>query len=968
MDNIENLKQHADIQQIIEYLSGKKAKQTGNTLRISPCPLCGHKDCFTIYPKEQIFKCFSAACDKAGDVFKFIGYSQNLPEFKDQLKWLSEYLNIPITIHKKYTNNQQPAASNQQLKQEIWKKSVAYYHNQLFTDQAKPVLEYLTEKRLLSIELIKEMEIGFTTGKLREYLESKGYKLNQLKHTGLVIHHEQFKRWIDQFPYGGIIFPHKFKNNYQHFTYKFNINKKGEFIYKKNGMTEIQLRRQFRDSHWLCYNQDSLIIDEELPDKKIILVEGEFDCLSIIEKAKYKNVIAIMGNSHVDPLLLTDDFNYVLAFDNDKPGEKYKNDYGIKFNLNEIQVQILSYPKKYNDPDEWLSKSTGPTIEFKEIFKNLQRFIPIGEDGIPDPETKIFKQKNCYWLMKTDSETKKDKHIKLTNFTIKFPRQYIYENDKGEQIIEREFILKNELGEVSKPAIINADQIVTIKKFQSWLMERGFFELLQPNDPSLSNLRQYLHKREARKNVNIKTQIGYLEDEDIFLFGNAIVDCTGKIIHADKDGIIWQYNTKGFKPFNPEEGTNTELPIIEEGFTGKEHQKFISEITSLLMQNYGMESIALTIGWFRASLYADIIFKYYHKFPILFVYGPTKSGKNTLIEMLYKLIGQDTANPKVMGDITSNWLYRRMSYFSNLPIWLDEHRRGVKKVEELYSSIRGFYNKIMGKGHAIDASTRTKSYAVRGTLVLSGEALPADDATRNRCLIISINTKNRKDDIYRQVLRLHPKFKLVTYQWIKERMNPEFCKNKMERINQIIYHLRKHNLIGREAENYAIIAAFTEDLFELKDIRKYYIEDFLIKEAREKFIRIEDETIVNQFNNDLSLIYMKKDYLNENYFTTSDDNTILYLWSKGIYEAWYKYRKKELHDYSFNISYNELIDILKDQQYWFGNSERIRFNSPIGRKRAIGLYIENIPEQYYQILENKNFKIDNETQKPLSIF
>jgi len=37
-----------------------------NLFRGNPCPICGHKDCFTIYEQNQTFNCFS--CGAAGDV------------------------------------------------------------------------------------------------------------------------------------------------------------------------------------------------------------------------------------------------------------------------------------------------------------------------------------------------------------------------------------------------------------------------------------------------------------------------------------------------------------------------------------------------------------------------------------------------------------------------------------------------------------------------------------------------------------------------------------------------------------------------------------------------------------------------------------------------------------------------------------------------------------------------------------
>lgn len=974
--DIEYLKSIADLSQIVKHLSGTEGKSIGTyKLRYNPCPLCGHNDCFTVFTDSQTFKCFSAECNESGDVISFVQIHQKI-DFPSAVKYLCEYYNLDPSEYKDIQNSKPEDKSVQDIR----RIAAEYYHAALFTEPAKPVLQYLTEKRGYSIDTLKHFQIGFATGDLRQYLESQKFSFEQIKKSGLIIYHEKTDQtgyFSDQFPFGGIVFPHTYHGKYLNFSYKYNINKKGAFIYKVpdekgHKRVSLQLKLQYRDPAWLGYNQDVFDYPPEIDGWKtqIILTEGEWEVLSFYEKAKYPYIFGIFGetgNKLEQAAALPKDYSYILAFDHDPAGERYTNQFGLSLFQKEIQVQILPYGKDYKDPDEWLSSSLSPTTEFGIVSKNLERYIPIGEDGKPDPETRIFRRGNTYWIIEFDNKTKAEREVKITNFVIDFPVQYISENEDGEINIEREFILKNELGEVSKPCRITPDQLVVLKKFQAFLYSQGFFELCQNTDPVLSNLRQYLHKRQARKNVFIRNQIGYLEDEKLFLLGNGIVEPGGRLINSDQNNIIWQYDSKGFKSAAID--SNMNLPFIEKRAVGKDYHNLIDEIIMILQSNYGSDAIPLAIGWFRASLFADLIFNEFHEFPILWVYGVTKSGKNTLLELLYNLIGFEAPNPRTMESVKLTWLYRQLAFFSNLPVWIDEHNfkneASRRACESFYGPIRGIYNRI-GKGMAVDASMKTRSFPVNGTLIISGESLPSDVAVRNRCILIAINKKNRNDELYRNVLRLKPRFKEVFYNWICERLDPNFCKNKIQRIHQIISFLKTKNITGREAENYAITAAFTEDLFIVKSMQKDFITDFLPEEAKTKFHRIEEENIINLFNSDLELMIVNKEYINTSFFKINSDNTKLYIYGQGVHGNWLSYRKRELYNSQFHISYSEFLDIVQEQDYFIEYGKLVNFPNPVGKKRAIVFDIAKIPESYNQVLLNLGFVVpdENDSEPP----
>ena len=63
----EAVKAQISIRQFLANHPDRQIKRIGNKiLRVNPCPLCLHKECFTIYEESKSFKCFS--CEKSGDV------------------------------------------------------------------------------------------------------------------------------------------------------------------------------------------------------------------------------------------------------------------------------------------------------------------------------------------------------------------------------------------------------------------------------------------------------------------------------------------------------------------------------------------------------------------------------------------------------------------------------------------------------------------------------------------------------------------------------------------------------------------------------------------------------------------------------------------------------------------------------------------------------------------------------------
>ncbi len=65
MFNVETIKTLVPLERYLSHI-GRTLKRTGGNMNVDECPLCGHKDCFRLDPKTDLYRCFS--CGSGGDV------------------------------------------------------------------------------------------------------------------------------------------------------------------------------------------------------------------------------------------------------------------------------------------------------------------------------------------------------------------------------------------------------------------------------------------------------------------------------------------------------------------------------------------------------------------------------------------------------------------------------------------------------------------------------------------------------------------------------------------------------------------------------------------------------------------------------------------------------------------------------------------------------------------------------------
>lgn len=312
---ITDLEQRVSLLSLIEGKHKLKSIGSGN-YRINPCPICGKKDHFTIYPETNSYSSFSECC-QGGSVYKYLIEVEGMDEetaYKELLELAGETPEgeFKVNIKKENAPKTEPA---KQVKGADAYKDYTNIILELYNKQTDQDKAYFIE-RGISPEIIDRYKLCIgDVNRLDNNYFGKRAILPVWKDNKVVYWNA---RAIEKDP----------KIKY--------LKARGDAVY---------------------FNIDHL--KTAAKGETIVITEGEFDALSLESigiKAiaiggvgNYKNFI--QANQRKDLLILT-------AFDNDEKGQAVESKYKIEI------------PKQYKDVNEWIQ---GNKEEFKEsIYKQIE--------------------------------------------------------------------------------------------------------------------------------------------------------------------------------------------------------------------------------------------------------------------------------------------------------------------------------------------------------------------------------------------------------------------------------------------------------------------------------------------------------------------------------------------------------------------------------------------------------------------
>ncbi len=305
LTNLQPLKERIQIMEVLERFID--LYKVGASFKAS-CPFHDERSAsFIVSPEKNIYHCFG--CGVSGDALRFLMEYKKL-SFIEAVEEVAKIYNYPL----EYESDAKTERNNQL-------KEILAFANNLFKERLKTepkVLNYLTQTRAISLEMIKAYDLGYCLHGDLEVLKER-FSESDLIACGLFSNKNEEKE-LRSFCNYRITIPLKdSKGHIRSFSARLCIPR---LIKTYNAPKYINGREtQIYNKSFFLYNYHRAL-DHIKQKKQVIICEGFFDVLAY-EHFYYKNAICTSGTAFTkEHLAFLNKLSVELcfSFDNDNAG------------------------------------------------------------------------------------------------------------------------------------------------------------------------------------------------------------------------------------------------------------------------------------------------------------------------------------------------------------------------------------------------------------------------------------------------------------------------------------------------------------------------------------------------------------------------------------------------------------------------------------------------------------------------
>ena len=356
--DLDSLIGEADLVRLVEQAGGT-LKQSGSGYR-GPCPLHGgdNPTAFSIYSNgsdRQRWHCFTQ-CDTGGDAIDFVRAWKRLPDtaegFIEAVKILADTQGVsPNDIGLSPAESKRIATQRKarQKQSNMFKLASDYYADLIHSDRGSDGLKY-AKSRGWTDQTITEMKLGYSDGNLLAYFKQMDADLGLAQEIGLIYQRDN-GTLTDTIPRGYLIYPHKQRQK--------TIYLSGRAVHSDDQAKKARNIRGPRRPFWAIKSHHG----------PLIVVEGQA-CAITAWQWGY-NAVALCGQSlsNVDALDSFQDGIY-LALDADA-NDKIKNVADV---LGPLTMIISDLPA--HDLNAWLQEG-GDSDGLATLIQQAEPWIEV---------------------------------------------------------------------------------------------------------------------------------------------------------------------------------------------------------------------------------------------------------------------------------------------------------------------------------------------------------------------------------------------------------------------------------------------------------------------------------------------------------------------------------------------------------------------------------------------------------------
>jgi len=922
----DEIKKANPIEQVIkEYLPDFKGVQ-------GDCPWHDSQShaCFNIQVREQFFKCFH--CEEKGDVINFVMKFKKC-SFVEAIRILAKRAGIALPD---WTPEQQAVQDKQHRTYDILTEAAEYFYSE--GCEGGNIATRLEKGWGINGDSIDEFKIGWSPDKsdLIPYLRSRGFSDDEINQTGL---YEGIWKNRIVFPYwkggtvkyfiarateltakitdkkGAKIEPPKYikmkSNDFikNDFFYGEDCARGAEDLFITEGVTDcisaIQLglscispvtvrfkEDDFEKTLRLCKNAKRIFIvnDNEANDAGL---KGALDTIRFLTKNGVDAYICILPR---DPSVPKVDLNDYLK---NHSRENFYSDVVtiaqsyIEYCISQIPSDIdkMKLPAVLNDILLDIAElNLGELGEFKYVNVLIKERFKLKEKDLelfrrtlrrhqktlsknPDIDSEDFigevkKLHNRYWVMRNGS-TGGNVEVPISNFVINILSQH----STKEGIVRRAQFVRED-GNITGPFVLEPKDMSRNDNFIQYCLGKGKF-IWNGGPQDLAGIWSTEFGIIDDKVVYDVDHVGWVAEEKLWTFDNLAVTDDGRVLRPDGTGVFW----------DKDRGVRSKPIIIstEKIASGKLSESCpvsIEEILTKFIGSMGENNARIALGWVAAIPFMEEIMSRWQCFPFLFLTGKFQSGKSTIMSWLMSFFFEDPKHFTV-SETTSVAIQRYLSYYSCLPVFLDEYAN-ESKIKSKDPFFRSVYRRdAAGKG--IRSEFGVREGAIRGTLAIAGETTPTDAALISRCIKITLSSLNRDENHVNWFVDNKKHFSFYFLELLKKKQEKtkefiEIMTNYDEKIKAI------NGVDARVSQHYAMVLAGNQILF--GESPDFY--EFIKKESIVVNVENEQQSAIVKFLEDINIMKAAGVFKHATMLPWIVKGNIGHLYVNGLYNAWEK--------------------------------------------------------------------------------
>ena len=337
---VEEIRHRTDIVELIgSYVTLKRAGSNFGGL----CPFHSEKTpSFTVFPDSESFYCFG--CGAGGDAITFVMKNENL-DYPSAVEVLAARAGIQIVKEQEKNTG----GLTRKRVHDMNRDAAKFFHKCLLDPIGAEGLRYLTEKRGLSMALIKHFGLGFAPGSfnmLTDYMHKRGYTDQELAQGFLCGISQKNGRAYDYFR-NRVMFP--------------IIDTAGNVIAFGGRVMDDSKPKYLNSSDTPAFqkrkNLFALNFAKNHCADRLILCEGYMDVISL-HAYGFENAVATLGTA-ITPeqarLMTKYTKQVVICYDADEAGQRAALKAMEVLGQVGMDVRVL-HVTDAKDPDEFLRK------------------------------------------------------------------------------------------------------------------------------------------------------------------------------------------------------------------------------------------------------------------------------------------------------------------------------------------------------------------------------------------------------------------------------------------------------------------------------------------------------------------------------------------------------------------------------------------------------------------------------------